>query len=81
MEIYVKGFNKESDIIQEVNRRKKKRIFEEWKKNMNKMRRENLIRETENRELVQTFRRIILTSKVFIAIKKLRVIKGKKRIK
>ena len=81
LEIYVKGFNKESEVIKAIKLRTKRRVFKEWKTNLKKLKKENKKINRENKFLVDTFRKIILTSKVFIAIKKLRVINGKKRIR
>lgn len=78
LEIYVKGFNRESDIMREIRQRRQLRVLWAWKGLMGRLRRENRAREAENRELVDTFRRIILTSKVFIAFKKMQ---RKKRIR
>ena len=78
LEIYVKGFNRESDIMREIRQRRRLRVLWAWKGLMGRLRRENRAREAENRELVDTFRRIILTSKVFIAFKKMQ---RKKRIR
>lgn len=81
LEIYVQGYNKESDITEVIQKKKKKKILKAWKRSLRRLKKENRRRERENNELIFTFRRIILTSKVFIAIKKLRVMKGKKRSK
>ena len=75
----MKGYNKESDIIQEIKIKKKRKIFQKWKESVSELKKENYLRDKQNQELVDTFRNIILTSKVFIAIKKLRLMKGKKR--
>ena len=71
LEIYVKGFEKESEVMERLQLRKKRRVFRNWKKAMRRLKKENRKREKENKELVDTFRRIILTSKVFIALKNL----------
>ena len=71
LEIYVNGFNIESNAFEKMNLFRKKRLFAAWKSAMPRLKKENRKVRRQNRKLVQTFRKIILCSKVFIGIRKL----------
>lgn len=72
LEIYVHGYEKESQVVRAIQLRKKRNLFGAWKKAMRKLKKENRRRERENQELVDSFRRIILTSKALLTLKSLR---------